>query len=108
MQHSLTNLSDPYVWLMILLYGIITPFCFYWVVIRRRRSKPEGYVGKFRRRDGRIVHVMRDESGRLWAASEEAPGVMPEHLGYVNGREISQWHKLATTPDGQDCIPRPY
>lgn len=65
------------------------------------RSKPEGYVGKFRRPDGEIVHVARLKDGKLTVASEPAePGEPSRFLGTIDGRELMSWHKLATTPDG--------
>lgn len=67
-----------------------------------KRPKPEGYVGRFRRSDGRVVHVARLKDGKLMVASDTQP---PRDLGSVDGRELIRWTKLATTPDGNECLP---
>lgn len=64
---------------------------------KRHRPKPDNYVGKFRQPDGTIIHIARMASGRLWAASDTQP---PVEVGYVDGRDVARWEKLATTPDG--------
>jgi hypothetical protein len=71
-----------------------------WAVLTDKnppRSKPDGYVGKFRRADGTVIHVARMPSGRLWAASDTQP---PVEVGYVEGRDVARWQKLAGEPDG--------
>lgn len=68
-----------------------------WFVLRQpRRKRPDGYVGKFKRPDGVVIHVARMESGKLWAASDTQP---PEEIGYVNGRDVMRWERLGVEPD---------
>lgn len=62
-----------------------------------RRPKPDGYVGLFRRSDGRVVHVARVR-GRLMVVSDEPPAVRPSDLGGTTGRELFGWEKLASSP----------
>jgi hypothetical protein len=61
--------------------------------------RPEGYIGKFRRLDGSLAHVFRLPSGKLWAASDEKPGVRPVDLGYISGRDLAVWTKLSSEAD---------
>lgn len=98
----------PGTYLVFFFYAVIVPASLYWAFfIDHHRSKPDNYVGKFQRPDGSIVHVARMPSGELWACTDEPPGVMPKPIGYVSGREVIQWHKLSSTPDGKDRVPRP-
>lgn len=107
MQHSLSNLSDPVTALLWLYWlGSLAAFVYFVFIRRHVRRKPDGYVGRFRQPDGRVVHVARVE-GQLMVISEEPPGVLPKNLGNVSGRELLRWHKLSSTPDGQDCVARP-
>ncbi len=85
---------------------IATPILVYRHVIRRTpRPKPEGYVGRFRRPDGLEVHVAR-VNGRLMVIQDTEDGELPLNLGNVSGRDLLKWHKVSSTPDGQDCITR--
>lgn len=84
-------------WALGIVLALLAIYAWREILTRRARPKPEGYVGKFRRADGSVVHVARMASGRLWAASDTQP---PENLGYVEGRDLMRWQKLATTPDG--------
>lgn len=86
-----------------ILYLAASAIALFWLAIWpaiRPRPKPTGYAGKYRRPDGRVVHVGRLPNGTLMVASEEAPGVMPRDLGTVTGRELVTWTKLAGSPDG--------
>jgi hypothetical protein len=60
------------------------------------RAKPEGYIGRFRRPDGTVVHVARLETRNLMVISDDQP---PQDLGTVTGPELAHWEKVATTPD---------
>jgi hypothetical protein len=62
------------------------------------RSKPDGYVGRFRRPDGVVVHVIR-HAGGLMVATEEPQGKKARDLGNVSGRELARWEKLGSAPD---------
>lgn len=107
MEHSITNFRDPVTLLIIFWLGIVTPLSFFWAVIKPHiRLKPSGYIGTFRRPDGRIVHVARMPSGTLWATSDEPPGKESMVIGYLTGRELTTYHKLSSSPDGH-CIARP-
>jgi hypothetical protein len=76
----------------------VTAFAVIWWMWRpARRAKPEGYVGKFQRPDGTVVHVARLRDARLTVVSDTQP---PQDLGNVEGRELTHWQKLATEPDG--------
>ena len=98
------------VWIYFLVFyiAVLTPatILYFFVIQPLRRPKPEGYVGRFRRPDDEVVHVARVH-GRLMVISEEAPGVMPRALGDVDGRALMRWHRLATSPDGNDRVARP-
>lgn len=109
MEHSITDFRDPVTLLIWFWLGFVTPVSFFWAVIKPHiRLKPEGYIGKFQRPDGQIVHVSRMPSGSLWVASEESPGTEPQEIGYVSGRELTTYHKLSATPDGDKRITRPH
>jgi hypothetical protein len=60
-------------------------------------KRPEEYVGLFRHPDGSTVHVMRVE-GRLFVYTDERPGVVPDLLGEVTGRDLVRWEKIAADP----------
>lgn len=94
-------------WFGFLYVGVLTPVLFFWLIIKPHiRRKPDGYVGRFRHPNGQVVHVAR-VNGELMVISDENPGIQPRDLGNVTGRDLAQWLKLATTPDGNDRIPRP-
>jgi hypothetical protein len=80
------------------------PVGLYVVVKQHVRPKPEGYVGRYRRPTGDVVHVIRT-NGRLMVASEERPGIRPRDLGNVNGRELLRWDLLGRSPDGHEGVP---
>jgi cobalamin synthase len=85
-------------WVLLFWLVVVTPVAWFFVLRHRNvRAKPEGYVGKFRRTDGEIVHVARLPGGTLMVASETQP---PQDLGSVSGPELARWEKLATEPDG--------
>lgn len=94
------NSSDLFGYCMLFWLFIFTPVSLYWCLFRDGRASPAGYIGKFRRGDGTIVHVSRLPDRTLMVISEERPGVMPRDLGTVTGRELAAWQKLASTPDG--------
>lgn len=60
--------------------------------------RPREYVGLFRHPDGSLVHVMRVQ-GDLVVYTTERPGVVPDMLGEVTGRELARWEKLGAAPD---------
>ena len=83
-----------------IIYALVLFFGFLDKYFPIKRKKPDGYVGRFKRPDGSVVHVAR-VGGDLVVASEEPPGVFPKDLGNVSGRDLMKWKKLATTPDGR-------
>jgi hypothetical protein len=89
-------------WLGFFWVGIVTPasIIYAFFIHKVKRRTPAGYIGKYRRPDGLVVHVSRFPGGQLYAMTDEAPGVQPRDLGYVDGREITRWTKLSATPDG--------
>jgi hypothetical protein len=66
---------------------------------RQRRQKPPGYIGKFRRPDGSLVHVARLPDHQVMVVSEAEPGMQPRDLGTVTGPELAHWEKVGVTPD---------
>src|SRR5215210_1771072 len=54
------------------------------IVVPRQRSKPTGYIGRFRRGDGVEVHVARLGDGRLMVVSNDPQG-FAQDLGTVSG-----------------------
>lgn len=102
-----TVLPAPLPNLLALAYAF-GPVVYFLAFYQGQRTKPAGYVGRFQRPDGEVVHVARLEDGTLMVISEEAAGVTPRDLGTVSGRDLARWHKLASTPDGQDGVARPY
>lgn len=82
----------------------------HWPSLARRlfpRQKFPGYLGRFRRLDGSEVHLCRLPSGRLMIVSQERPGVQARDIGTATAAEVLTWEKLATSPDGNDRVPRP-
>lgn len=80
--------------------GLVGPFILaaLWDHYRRApRLSPRGYIGRFKRPDGVVVHIGRLPSGLYAMASDEQP---PRDLGRVKGRDFVTWVKLAHTPDG--------
>ncbi len=88
------------------LYGGGFVFGMYMVfVYKGQRPRPRGYVGRFRKPDGEVVHVCRLPSGDFYVLKDSnkppwASERNPVDLGLVSGREIVTWEKLADTPDG--------
>lgn len=95
-------------WLLVFWVLVVSPVSFvYCVILKHPRSKPEGYIGRFRMPSGEEVHVARMPDRTLLVISEETAGVTPRSLGTVSGPELVKWEKLSTTPDGNNRVPRP-
>jgi hypothetical protein len=92
----ITGTRDPLIIIAVLVVATAIPLLLI-ATMASHRPKPEGYVGKFRRPDGSVVHVARLGDARLTVVSDTQP---PEDLGNVDGRELTRWQKLATEPDG--------
>ena len=89
--------SDLRIALGMVALAAVSAFVVWFAAKDDQRPTPRDYTGKFRRPDGRIVHVARMRDGKLMVASDTQP---PVDLGNVDGRELLRWEKLATSPDG--------